>query len=470
MAIAAGPVPAAIKLIDVVNELVRESVGSLAQPGVDPLCMVLGATHDSRRVAPGWIFCCVPGERADGHDFAQQAVNAGAVALVVQRWVTTVPAVPQVVVADVRAAMGAVAGAAYGHPARQLVMIGVTGTNGKTSTAHMVAEILTAAGHRTQVIGTLTQTRTTPEATDLHELLAMAIAEGVTHMVMEVSSHALVLGRVNGVRYDMVAFTNLSQDHLDFHASMEEYFRAKALLFTPPFATAAVVNGDDPYGRLLADAAHVPTTMFGFTDAKDLEVGAISTFCAAAIAHQLGIADTVIAAGLANVHVPGRFETITVGQPMAVVVDYAHTPDGLQRVLESARAMTAAPGRVISVFGCGGDRDRTKRPLMGRIAAGLSDTAIVTSDNPRSERPETILADIVDGIDPEDLARVVIESDRRVAIRLALAAAQLGDTVVIAGKGHEQGQDIGGIVSPFDDRTVAIELLHELQLASGDRP
>jgi UDP-N-acetylmuramoyl-L-alanyl-D-glutamate--2,6-diaminopimelate ligase len=500
MAAAPRSVPPARTLTEVFDELTADElttdelaanrIGSRnSDRDLERALSVAGVTHDSRRVAPGWIFCCVPGERADGHDFAQTAVDAGAIAIVVQRPITTVPPVPQLLVADVRASLGAIASAAYGHPARQLVMVGVTGTNGKTSTAHMLAEILTAAGHRTEVIGTLTQTRTTPEATDLHEHLAKALADGATHVVMEVTSHALVLGRVAGIRYDLAGFTNLSQDHLDFHGSMEEYFRAKALLFTPEYTAAAVVNGDDPYGRLLSQAAVVPTTTFGFADAQDLEVGAVSRFslrgvpvtlpiggrfsvanalCASALAHHLGIADAVIAAGLANVHVPGRFETINAGQPMAVVVDYAHTPDGLQRVLESARAMTTAPSRVITVFGCGGDRDRTKRPLMGQIAAELSDLAIVTSDNPRSEQPNAIIDDILAGIRTELRGHVAVDGDRRSAIRFAITSALAGDTVVIAGKGHEQGQDIGGVVSPFDDRVVTTELLHELNLIGGD--
>jgi UDP-N-acetylmuramoyl-L-alanyl-D-glutamate--2,6-diaminopimelate ligase len=445
--------------------------------------VVTGATHDSRRVNEGTVFCCVPGEHVDGHTFAQAAVDAGARLLVVQRAVTTQPAVAQLQVNDVRAALGTVAAAAYGHPADRLVMVGITGTNGKTSTAHLLAAVLDAAGHPTEVIGTLTQTRTTPEATDLHERLASFVNRGITHVVMEVTSHSLVLGRVNGMHFRVAVFTNLSQDHLDFHGTMEEYFRAKSRLFEPSRADHAVVNEDDPHGRLLRDAAQIPTTTFGFQQTTDLHVGATSAFtlrgvkvdlsiggrfsvsnalAAAEAARVLGIDDHTIAAGFAGVTVPGRFETISFGQPMAIVVDYAHTPDGLQRVLESARTMTPPGSRVICVFGCGGDRDRTKRPIMGSLAAMLSDLAIATSDNPRTEQPQAILDEIIAGVPSESLDHVHVEVDRRRAIRSSLQQAVAGDTVVIAGKGHEQGQDIGGVISPFDDRTVAIDELVDL--------
>ncbi len=441
---------------------------------------VSGCTHDSREVQPGWLFCCVPGQKTDGHTYAQAAVDAGAVALLVARPVDTQPPVPQVVVPDVRNTMGHVAASVHGHPSQQLVMIGVTGTNGKTSTAHMLAEILMAAGHRAEVIGTLTQTRTTPEATDLHQRLAEFVRSGVTHVVMEVTSHALVLGRVAGVRFAVAVFTNLSQDHLDFHGNMEAYFRAKALLFTPVYADRAVVNADDPRGRLLSDAASIPTEVFSISQAENLTTGTVSTFtlrgepvtlhvggrfsvsnamAAAAVATRLGIADAVIAEGLGNALVAGRFEPVIAGQPFAVIVDYAHTPDGLMRVLESARSMTPSGRKLYCVFGCGGDRDRTKRPLMGAAAAALCDVVVVTSDNPRSEDPAAIIDDIVAGIPSYAAAAVSIIVERRDAIASALDAATSGDVVVIAGKGHEQGQDSNGIVTPFDDRVVARELL-----------
>jgi UDP-N-acetylmuramoyl-L-alanyl-D-glutamate--2,6-diaminopimelate ligase len=444
---------------------------------------VSGATHDSRLVTSGSIFCCVPGDRNDGHDFAQIAVEAGAVALLVQRPIHTQPEVPQLLVSDVRSVLGHVAAAAYGHPSRKLVMIGITGTNGKTSTAHMLADILIAAGHRTEVIGTLTQTRTTPESTDLHQRLASFVDGGVTHVVMEVTSHALFLHRVVGVHFALAVFTNLSQDHLDFHENMEAYFRAKAMLFTPSFASEAVVNADDPRGHLLFDAASIPTTMFSFEQAEQLQAGVVSTFllrgvpvtlrvggrfsvanalAAAQAAHTLGINDTDIALGLAQTQVPGRFETIRAGQAFGVIVDYAHTPDGLERVLDSARAITSPNGRLISVFGCGGDRDKTKRPLMGAVSARLSDLSIVTSDNPRSEDPQAIISDILAGASGAARESLRVETDRRIAIQMALREAASGDVVVIAGKGHEQGQDVGGVISPFDDRVIARETLAEL--------
>jgi UDP-N-acetylmuramoyl-L-alanyl-D-glutamate--2,6-diaminopimelate ligase len=441
---------------------------------------IVSATHDSRRVVAGSVFCCVPGDRNDGHDFAQAAVTAGAVALVVQRLIHTNPEVPQVLLPEVRAALGHVASAAYGHPSRSLVLVGITGTNGKTSTAHMLADILLAAGHRTEVIGTLTQTRTTPEATDLHERLATFVEQGITHVVMEVTSHALVLHRVVGIHFALAVFTNLSQDHLDFHETMEAYFRAKAMLFTAEYASEAVVNADDPRGHLLFDAASIPTTMYSFEQAELLSAGVVSTFslrgvpitlhvggrfsvanalAAAQAAHTLGIDDQSIAAGLAQTYVPGRFETVQAGQQFGVIVDYAHTPDGLERVLEAARAITADGARLITVFGCGGDRDKTKRPLMGEVAARLSDLSIVTSDNPRSEDSQTIIDEIVAGMTATNPAAVRVEGDRRVAIADAVAEARDGDVVVIAGKGHEQGQDINGVVLPFDDRIIASEAI-----------
>jgi UDP-N-acetylmuramoyl-L-alanyl-D-glutamate--2,6-diaminopimelate ligase len=439
-------------------------------------------THDSRLVTEGSLFCCVRGGHADGHHYAQSAVGAGARALLVEHPVETVPPVPQIVVDDVRSAMGVAAASVYGHPSASLTMIGVTGTNGKTSTAQMLAEILTVAGYRTEVIGTLTQTRTTPESTDLQARLAEFVAEGVTHVVMEVTSHALVLGRVTGVRYAVAVFTNLTQDHLDFHGTMEAYFRAKAMLFTPEFSDQAVVNADDPRGRLLFDAAAIPTTMFSMSQAEALRTGATSSFllrgasielpvggrfsvsnalAAAQAATVLGIRDEAIASGLRRVVVPGRFETVETHQDFSVIVDYAHTPDGLIRVLESARDITPSGANLWCVFGCGGDRDRTKRPLMGRAAAELSDRLIVTSDNPRSEEPSSIVSDIVAGI-PEDRTFIVrTELDRRRAIEIAILSAGPGDVVVIAGKGHEQGQDVNGVVTPFDDRVVAREVIEQ---------
>ncbi len=458
-------------------------------------------THDSRQVASGSLFACVPGAKVDGHRFAQQAVDDGAVALLVQHEVTTNPAVPQLIVNDVRAHLGIVAAEVYGNPAERLTMVGITGTNGKTSTAHLLADMLSAQGFRSAVIGTLTQTRTTPEATEVHAMLASHVASGVTHVVMEVTSHALVLSRVVGVKFDVAIFTNLTQDHLDFHETMEAYFRAKAELFAPHYSKRAVVNLDDPYGRLLRDAGQIPTDVYSLGDVTDLEVGAPSRFtwrghqvvlplgglfsvanalAAATAALLLGVSEESIVDSLSRAYVPGRFETVDAGQSTTVIVDYAHTPDGLERVLESARSMVAQrhangiPSQLIAVFGCGGDRDREKRPIMGEIAYRLADVAILTSDNPRSEDPQRIIDDVLEGIHPSSLeptgvdgaaghsTRLIVEVDRRTAIRAAIVRAQPHDVVIIAGKGHEQGQDIGGVIAPFDDREVAREELAAL--------
>jgi UDP-N-acetylmuramoyl-L-alanyl-D-glutamate--2,6-diaminopimelate ligase len=450
---------------------------------------IVSVTHDSRRVTAGSLFGCVPGLKSDGHDFAQAAVDAGAVALLVDHPLTTSPQVPCFVVDSVRDALGIVAAEALGNPADHMTMIGVTGTNGKTSTAHLLGDMLTASGIRAAVIGTLTQTRTTPEATDLQTMLAEHLAAGVTHVVMEVTSHALVLSRVKGITFEVAVFTNLTQDHLDFHGTMEAYFRAKAMLFEPLYSKRAVVNLDDPYGRLLRDASQIPTQGFQLNDVSDLEVGAPNLFtwrghrvtlalgglfsvanalAAATTAASLGVSEDTIVASLADAHVPGRFEAISAGQATTVIVDYAHTPDGLQRVLESAREMVdrrrfSSPtesAQLVVVFGCGGDRDREKRPIMGQIAVRLADRAIVTSDNPRSESPQSIIDDVLVGI--SDLSKLDVEIDRRHAIHRALQAAGPNDIVVIAGKGHEQGQDIGGVVTPFDDRVVATDELRAL--------
>ncbi len=451
---------------------------------------IASVTHDSRRVEAGSLFCCVRGSRSNGHDFAQAAVDAGAVALVVDHPLTTSPQVPCFVVEDVRESLGIIAAEALGNPADHLTMIGITGTNGKTSTAHLLADMLTASGIRAAVIGTLTQTRTTPEATDLQASLVEHVNAGVTHVVMEVTSHALVLSRVRGIRFEVAVFTNLTQDHLDFHETMEAYFRAKAMLFEPSYSKRAVVNLDDPYGRLLRDASQIPTQGFQLSDVTDLQVGAPNLFtwrghhvslslgglfsvanalAAATTALSLGVPEEVIVASLATAHVPGRFEAVSAGQSTTIIVDYAHTPDGLSRVLESARQMVdrrrfAAPNnaaRLHVVFGCGGDRDRDKRPIMGEIAVRLADRAILTSDNPRSESPQAIIDDVLTGIANTSL--IDVEVDRRRAIHRALEAAGPDDIVVIAGKGHEQGQDIGGVVTAFDDRTVAVEELRALQ-------
>ena len=460
------------------NALLAELPGAERAPGSGDAGVELsGVSHDSRAVAPGDLFCCVRGEHADGHDHAPAAVAAGAAALLCERPLDL--AVPQVVVPDVRLAMGPASAAVHGHPSQALAVVGVTGTNGKTTTVHLLRSVLAAAGRRAEVIGTLTGARTTPEAPELQRLLAGFVADGVDAVAMEVSSHALALHRVDGTRYRVAVFTNLSAEHLDFHASMEEYFQAKARLFTPELADAAVVNVDDPRGRLLLDAAVVPTRGYSVGDVEGLEVGrAASRFrwrgvdvtvplggrfnvsnalAAAEAAITLGIEPAAVAAGLAAAGpVPGRFEAVEEGQPFGVVVDYAHTPDGLEHVLETARELVGA-GRVLVVFGCGGDRDTAKRPLMGEVAARLADRVVLTSDNPRSEDPAAIISQVRSGI--ADDTTLAVEPDRRRAIALALEEARPGDLVVIAGKGHEAYQQVGEERRPFDDRAVARELL-----------
>jgi UDP-N-acetylmuramoyl-L-alanyl-D-glutamate--2,6-diaminopimelate ligase len=453
----------------------KSDFGGAAQP-------IVHVTHDSKRVGPGALFCCVRGANRDGHDFAAEAAAQGAVALLVDHELEGI-AVPQFVVADTRAALGPIASAVFDNPSAKLTMIGVTGTNGKTTTSHMLETILLKAGLRCAVIGTLTQKRTTPEATDLQERLAELVAEGIEIVVMEVTSHALSLHRVDGISFGVALFTNLSQDHLDFHGTMEAYFRAKAELFVPARSGRAVVNLDDPHGRLLRDAAQIPTIGFRSIDAEPIAYAATHTTMswkgiafdlplagafnvsnalgAAGVAEILGINPEKVVQGLIATVVPGRFEPIVCGQPYGVIVDFAHTPDGLDRVLESAQATLGDDARLISVFGCGGDRDRTKRPQMGKIAATRSHLAVLTSDNPRSESAAAIADEVLANMDPVLRSRVRVELDRRLAIALAIDAANPGDVVVVAGKGHERGQEIAGVIHPFDDREVAVVLLGE---------
>lgn len=433
---------------------------------------------DSRQVPAGSLFCCIRGARHDGHEFAEAAVAAGAVALVVERPLAI--GVPQLVVPDVRAVVGPLAAAAHGHPARELTMVGVTGTNGKTTTVQLIASILGAAGMRCGVIGTLTGRHTTPEAPDLQALLARFRDEGFGAVAMEVSSHALAMHRVDGIVFDVAVFTNLGRDHLDLHGTMERYFAAKAMLFQPSRCRLAVVNLDDPHGRLLSDAAEVPTVGYSLLDVErlvvapsghsyrwngeELRVGiggrynASNSLAAATAAAALGVATSVVAAGLAAAPpVPGRFEPVLAGQPFDVIVDYAHTPDGLEVAIRAARE--GASGRVIVVFGCGGDRDRDKRPQMGAVAARWADAVFVTSDNPRSEDPLAIINAVCEGVPDGYRDRIVIEVDRRRAIALAFATAAAGDVVLVAGKGHETTQTVGDEVLEFDDRSVARSLL-----------
>jgi UDP-N-acetylmuramoyl-L-alanyl-D-glutamate--2,6-diaminopimelate ligase len=474
-----------------------ELVGSGAVP-------VSGITYRSAEARPGWLFFCVPGTRVDGHAYAAEAVGRGAVAVVAERRLDLDPSVTQVVVPSVREAMGPVAAAFHGHPADRLVMVGVTGTNGKTTTTYLLEEVFRAARLTPGVIGTTGirvdgrpagYDRTTPEAPDLHRLLAGMVEQGVGAVAMEVSSHGLDQHRAGGIRYGCAVFTNLSQDHLDYHGSLEEYFRAKSLLFTPAMAERAAINHDSPQGRSLL-RGDIPTMTYGLDQGADLrgedvEVGADGIRfragglevqsrlrgafnvhnCLAALAasRQVGIDDDAAVAGIAALAgVPGRMEPVDAGQPFLVVVDYAHTPDSLENVLLAARPL-AGTHRVIAVFGCGGDRDRVKRPIMGEVATRLADLTVVTSDNPRSEDPRAIIAEIEPGA-RRGGGRYVVEPDRRAAIRLALAEASPGDVVVVAGKGHERGQEFADRTIPFDDRVVARDELDELAGGFAEPP
>jgi UDP-N-acetylmuramoyl-L-alanyl-D-glutamate--2,6-diaminopimelate ligase len=443
----------------------------------DPSVDVTSVTHDSRRAVAGALFCCVPGGVADGHDHAPAAVAAGAVALLCERPLDLAPA--EVVVDDARAAMGPLAAAFHGDPSHALDVVGVTGTNGKTTTTLLLQHVLTAVGRPTGAIGTLSGARTTPDAPDLQAQLAHLRDEGMVAVAMEVSSHALALDRVKGTRFRAAVFTNLTQDHLDFHGTIEQYFAAKARLFDPEYSTVAVVNADDPHGALLADAATIPTRTFSLRDVDGLEVGATESIgtwrgrslrvplggafnvsnalAALTTAVELGIGEADAVAAIADAPaVPGRFESIDEGQAFRVVVDFAHTPDGIEQVLRAARTVTPS-GRVIVVVGAGGDKDRDKRPLMGAAADRHADVIVLTSDNPRSEDPQAIVDAIRTGI--AGSADVRVELDRRAAIALAFAEAQPDDLVVVAGKGHETEQVIGKQVLPFDDRKVVRELL-----------
>ena len=454
---------------DVAKRIGAELIG---QPRSDAL--LSDATHDSRQVESGWLFCCAPGENADGHDFAAGAVESGASALLVERHVDL--DCPQLLVPNVRAAMGPASAAVHDDPSAALTVVGVTGTNGKSSIVQLMSDIWRQVGTEAEILGTLVGSRTTPEGTDLQRSFRHAADRGIEAMAIEVSSHALSLGRVAGTRFACAVFTNLTQDHLDFHGTMDDYFEAKASLFVPELTDAAVVNRDDPYGQRLLERSSVPTVSYGLADAKDLVFdGATSRFrwrdqpvtlqlagshnvlnslAAASCAELLGIGAVDIADALcATSPVRGRFEAVDAGQPFHIAVDYAHTPDALRAALVAARQV-ARDRRVILVFGCGGDRDPDKRADMGTIAEQGADLIMVTSDNPRSEDPNAIIDDILAGIDSED--RVTVEPDRQAAITAAIGAASDGDLVLIAGKGHETYQVIGDRTVDFDDREAAL--------------
>ena len=438
---------------------------------------VLSVTEDSRRVRSGSLYCCVTGLVTDGHAYAEQAIRSGAVGLLCERKLPV--SVPQAVVAAVRPAMAEVASTFHGRPSEHLAVIGVTGTNGKTTVTHMLRAVLEAHGWPTGLFGTLTGTRTTASAPELQAALATSLREGSRAVAMEVSSHALTQHRVDAVRFAAAVFTNLSQDHLDYHGTMEAYFEAKAGLFQSGQAAVSVINVSGPWGRRLASMASDPVLTYSAEDARDVESGlAASRFrwrsqlialplgglfnienalAAATTASALGVADETIASGLsALAPVRGRMELIRAGQQFEAVVDFAHTPDGLEHILASARQGLEG-GRVAVVFGCGGNRDHSKRPLMGAIASRLADLAVITSDNPRDEDPLEIIGQIRSGMDGR--AEVVVDPDRASAIALALGRARPGDVVIVAGKGHETGQETAGVTRPFDDAAVVREWL-----------
>jgi len=453
----------------------------LLQAHVGEDVQIHDVTHDSRQVRSGSMFCCISGEQLDGHDFAQNAIDAGASALLVDHELPV--GIPQVVVRDVRMAMGLLAAALRNFPSTRLHVVGVTGTNGKTTTAHLLAEILRAHGWKTEMVGTLSSARTTPESTDLQRMLAQFESEGVNAVVMEVTSHALELHRVVGTQFEVSIFTNLSQDHLDFHHTMEKYFAAKAKLFTRDFSRLAIVNRDDVHGQLLLDTIEIDAKSYGMSDVSDVRMDArhleyeirgvhirsglggqfnvMNTLAAVSAAQSLGISLEEIARGLDGATaVPGRFESVDMGQKFDVIVDYAHTPDALERVLDSSRSLMSENGKLILVFGCGGDRDVEKRQPMGEIAGAKADVVIITSDNPRSESASHIAAQVNAGVRASDSHKVLsTELDRRAAIGMAFSIAHPGDVVVIAGKGHESTQTIGAEIIPFNDAQVARELL-----------
>ncbi|MGC8666695.1 MAG: UDP-N-acetylmuramoyl-L-alanyl-D-glutamate--2,6-diaminopimelate ligase [Chthonomonadales bacterium] len=485
-----------MKLAELVQ---RAGVGAIAGP---PGVSVQGICHDTRDVKPGDLFVCLVGANFDGHHFAAEAVNRGAAALCVERMVDAPPNVPVVLVEDTRRALPLLASTFYGHPSEGLKLVGVTGTNGKTTTTRLIAAILRTVGMHVGTIGTLgaeldgdaiPSNHTTPEADELQSLLALMRQRGADAVCMEVSSHALAQYRTDGCRFDAAVFTNLTQDHLDYHRDLDAYFNAKMRLFEEyprasgkPFVAA--VNADDPRGpdvlrRVIGKAVTFGVTADAAVRAEAVEVapdrssfravtphgtfdvrlnigGAFQIYnalAATACCLELGVPADAVAAGLAGVdRVPGRFEPIHTGLGWHVIVDYAHTPDGLHNLLASARQLQ--PARLILVFGCGGNRDRTKRPIMGRIAVEEADRVFITSDNPRDEDPEAILAEILAGIE-DTRVPVAVEPDRGAAIAAALAEAREGDVVLVAGKGHEDYQEVKGKRLPFDDRAVIREWL-----------
>jgi len=465
---------------------------------------VQGLCYDSRKASAGFLFVCIPGLKTDGHQFAAQAIANGARVILAEKVIELPDGITLLVTADCRKALPVVSANFYGRPSHDLKVIGVTGTNGKTTTTHLIKAILEEAGFKTGIIGTLYARiddtekvlgHTTPESLDIEEFMAMAKQEGARYVVMEVSSHALDLGRVDQILFDAAVFTNLTQDHLDYHQDMEHYQQSKLRLFKQLHEGTgwfAVVNADDPYG---ADFIHAASPAYTYAVNQEADVRAIevdsnlkgssfkvvtsaekfeinmkligmfsvyNALAAICFALQAGIKAAPIKSALEKVNgVAGRFEQVDCGQDFTVVVDYAHTPDGLENILRTGRQIVK--NRLITVFGCGGDRDRSKRPLMGKIAAEWSDFSIVTSDNPRSEEPEAIIDDIVPGLDAVEHSHYAKIVDRRDAIEHAIRLARPGDLVIIAGKGHETYQLVKDQVLDFDDRKVAREILKGLR-------
>ncbi|WP_443045466.1 UDP-N-acetylmuramoyl-L-alanyl-D-glutamate--2,6-diaminopimelate ligase [Streptomyces sp. NBC_00259] len=507
----APPRPAEVRATDLAELAARLGV---EPPGSGA---VTGITHDSRAVRPGDVYAALPGARLHGADYVAQAKDLGAVAILTDptgadRAAAT--GLPVLVTENPRGRMGELAADIYGRPGEGLLQIGITGTSGKTTTAYLIEGGLRGAGHRTGLIGTvemriederIKSERTTPEATDLQALFAVMRERGVESVAMEVSSHALVLGRVDGCVFDVAVFNNLTPEHMEFHSGMEDYFQAKAQLFTPARARRGVVNLDDEYGRRLVAEAGIPVVSFsaeGHPDAdwraEDVEVGPLgSTFTVVGpggervraeaplpgpfnVANTLAAIVTLAVAGIdpqtaadgvaAVPGVPGRLERVDAGQPYLAVVDYAHKTDAVESVLRSLRKVTQ--GKLHIVLGCGGDRDRTKRGPMGAAAARFADTALLTSDNPRSEDPLAIIAAMLAGaaeVPAHERGDVLVDADRAAAISAAVARAEAGDTVLIAGKGHEQGQDIAGVVRPFDDRQVLREAIEHSRKTSHEQ-
>ncbi len=490
----------------------------------DSTISVVGVTHDSRRIEPGWLFVAVSGDHVDGHRFIGSAIEAGAAAVMAERVRKgDLGGVPWIQVPNTRFALGRVSAVVYGHPTKKVSLVGITGTNGKTTLTFLLEAIAKEAGLRPGVVGTIshrwagtefTARNTTPEASDLQHMFAEMVHGGISHVFVEVSSHGLDLGRLEGCDFDVAVFTNLTQDHLDFHGNLEDYYLAKSTLFNRLLpvsskpARCCVINVDDSYGRrLLSEIDSVPCIIYGTSSDADihplrieLAAGGISAtlktgrgplpirssltgpfnlsniLAAVAVSERLGIPSDAVQRGIEAVQtVPGRLERVA-SEPGTIFVDYAHTPNALKNVLDALNIIRT--GRIITVMGCGGDRDKTKRPVMGREAAAGSDFVVVTSDNPRTEDPEAIIRQVEDGVREygflpfenhangqplkEGCYRVV--ADRRNAIAWAVKRLNRGDILLVAGKGHETYQEINGIRHPFDDREVVREELRKLEV------